>query len=182
MDDPGNVPPNPEASYRRTVVYLDQARPARHDTTYQSPILQVASRLSPTEFVLLLHSASRQERLVMSVPRAQMPADLVGSYRFQAPVNRGQAPFYAYGVDKSDRPGGGESWLYDSWWLPSTGAVTGSLTLTAYNTQQHMLSGQFQLALTGVYDPRARSTDSPSRRCDLTLTGTFTNVPVTDTP
>lgn len=180
-DAPGSIPPSPEASYRRTVAYLDQARPAQHDTTYRSPALQVTSQLSSTECVISLRSASNQERLVFRVPRGQMPADLAGSYRFQAPINPGQAPSYSYGANKPDKPAGGESWVYNSWWLPSTGAVTGAVTLTAYNAKQHVLSGQFQLALTGVYDPRALSTTFASRRCDLTLTGTFTNAPVADT-
>jgi len=180
-DAPGNIPPSPQASYSRAVTYLDQARPARHDTTYRSPALQVSGQLSATDCVILLRPASNQEALVLRIPRAQMPGDLAGSYRFRAPVNPGQVPSYHYQVNMPDKPAGGNAWTYDSWWLPSTGAVTGAVTLTAYDAPHHLLSGQFQLALTGVYDPRARSTESPSRPCDLTLTGTFTNAPVTDT-
>ncbi|MDO7846542.1 hypothetical protein Q5H92_09260 [Hymenobacter sp. M29] len=178
-DDPGTVLPSPEANYSRAVVYLDQARPARHDTAYRTSALQVTGQLTATELVMSWRPASKQERLVLRIPRAQMPGDLAGTYRFQALINPGQAPSYSYFVNKMDKPDGGESWVYDSWWLPSTGAVTGAVTLTAYDARQHVLSGQFQLALTGVYDPRARSTDR-SRPCDLTLAGTFANVPVTD--
>ena len=102
----------------------------------------------------------------------------MGSYAFRAPVNPGEAPSYGYRVNKSDDPSGSRAWSYESWWLPSTGAAAGAIDITAYDAKRHLLSGRFRLALTSTYDPRASSTEFSTRRCDLTLTGAFANVPV----
>lgn len=172
--------PSPEASYSRAVTYLDQASPARHDTAYQSPALQIKAELSPKSCAIYLQPATNKESLVLSIPRAQMSAGLIGSYAFRGPVNPSAAPSYGYRVNTSDDPSGSKTWSYENWWLPSTGAVAGAVDLTAYDAKRHLLSGHFRLALTGTYDPRASSNEFSTRRCDLTLTGTFANVPVAD--
>jgi hypothetical protein len=178
--DEVEIKPTPEGSYRRAVVYLDQAKPARHDTVYQSPVLQLSAKRGREGYTIYLLTPNTMEEVGLNIPRAQMPANLVGSYPFRAPISRGQAAYYHYLATKTDKPNGGVATGYDSSWLPSTGAVTGAVNITAYDAKQHVLSGQFQLVLTGVYDPRALRTERITRRCDLTLEGTFTNVPVTD--
>lgn len=172
--------PSPEASYSRAVTYLDQASPARHDTAYQQPALQVEARLSPSSLGIFLQPTTKKESLSLNIPRAQMPGGFVGSYAFRAPVNPGQAPSFDYTVNKPDKPLGGDSWAYMSWWLPSTGAAAGEVEITSYDAKRHLLGGRFRLALTSVHDPRALNSEFRPRRCDLTLTGTFANVPVTE--
>lgn len=177
--DEAEIIPAPEGSYSRAVVYLDQATPARHDTAYQSPRLQLSAKLSRGSYTIFLVSPTSQDEVGLTIPRALMPATLVGRYPFQVPS---QGARYNYLAQKPDKPAPAsrDAWAYDSSWLPSTGAVTGAVDITAYDAQHHLLSGRFQLALTGVYDPRALSTELITRRCNLTLTGTFTHVPVVD--
>lgn len=173
--------PSPEASYSRTVVYLDQAKPARHDTTYQAPALQATAKLDAKSCVVFLQAATGKAGLAFGIPRAQLTPGFVGSYAFRAPINPSQGPNYRYWVNAANDPSGSNSWVYESWWLTSTGAATGTLDITAYDTKRQLLSGRFKLALTGTYDPRASSTEFSTRRCDLTLAGTFANVLVADT-
>lgn len=164
------------------MVYLDQVQPARHDTTYRSPVLQLSASLNRAQCNLLFFTPTNQDRLGLAIPRTLLPATLRGRYPFRAPIPVGQGAYYRYIAQKPDKAAlaSRDAWTYDSSWLPSTGAVTGAIEITAYDAQHHLLSGRFELALTGVYDPRAQSRVLISRRCDLTLTGTFTNVPVTE--
>lgn len=180
--DEADIRPTPEGSYSRAVVYLDQAKPARHDTAYQSPVLHLSAKLSRGSYTIYLVTPTSQDEVGLTIPRALMPATLVGRYAFQAPIKPSQGAYYHYLAQKPDKPAPAsrDAWAYDSSWLPSTGAVTGAVDITAYDAQHQLLSGRFQLALTGVYDPRALSTEYITRRCDLTLTGTFTNVPVAE--
>lgn len=180
--DEAEMIPSPAGNYSRTVVYLDQAKPARHDTAYQSPPLHLSAKLSRGSYTIYLVTPTSQDEVGLTIPRALMPATLIGRYPFQAPIKPSQGAYYHYLAQKPDKPAPAsrDAWAYDSSWLPSTGAVTGAVDITAYDAPHHLLSGRFQLALTGVYDPRARSTEDITRRCDLTLTGTFTHVPVVD--
>ncbi|RZJ93146.1 MAG: hypothetical protein EOO60_05695 [Hymenobacter sp.] len=177
--DEADIRPTPEGSYSRAVVYLDQAQPARHDTVYQSAHLQLSAKLNQGRCVIFLVNPTSLDEVGFDIPRAQMPATLVGRYPFYVPSQGARYSYLAQMPDKP-APASRDAWGYDSSWLPSTGAVSGAVDITAYDAQHHVLSGRFVLALTGVYDPRALSGQYKTRRCDLTLTGTFTNVPVTD--
>lgn len=172
--DEAEIRPTPEGSYSRAVVYLDQAKPARHDTVYQTSVLQLSARRSRGNYKIFLVNPTSKDEVGFSIPRAQMP---IGRYPFYVPS---QGTRYSYLAQKPDKPAPAstDAWAYDSSSLPSTGTVSGAVEITAYDDQHHVLSGRFLLALTNVNDPRALK--SITRRCDLTLEGTFTNVPVTD--
>jgi hypothetical protein len=106
------------------------------------------------------------------VDRSQLSKDLAGTYAYKSKGNSTTPPttlnYYAIipGYD------GRSSWVFGS----LIHYPIGSLTITAYDAQRKLLSGRFTATMANTSDPMETDNAPISRRCDLSLSGTFTDL------
>lgn len=120
----------------------------------------------------------RAEGLSFRVARAQLTAAMVGTYGYKTKLDRTPPTDFTYTVQPSDYVAAGSNTLWAYWdyqYVP-----TGAFTFTAYDAPRRLLSGRFAATWPNVHDPLAASTVYPPRWGDITLDGTFVNVPIQD--
>jgi len=168
--------PAAEATYSRTVTYLDATSPSRFDSIFKSPVLEPFVWQNANDFTVFVTRPPDHETLAFSFARAKLPANPVGTYRFKTVLNATPDVDFAYRIvyDRR-RPGSTSWWVYDGSSIP-----TGSFTITAYDAAHRLVSGRFEVNISDVSDPFALSNTSPNRRCRINFEGTFTNAPVQD--
>jgi hypothetical protein len=167
--------PEAEATYSRTVVYLDAASPSRLDSTFKSPTLKPFARQNATVFTVFLQPLPNREAVSFNLLRANLPASRVGTYTLKTKQDATRDTDFEYRIEKPDTKGY-SNWLYSR----LVHSPTGSFTITAYDATHHLVSGNFTVDLANVSDPFALNSEFSPRRCNLKLQGSFTNAPVED--
>lgn len=168
--------PAAEATYTRSVTYLDTASPSQLDSTLKSSILKPFVQQNADYFTVFVERPLNREIVSFSFVRAKLLANPVGTYRFKTGLDATPEVDFAYRIvhDKSG-PGSTSWWVYDR-----SNSPTGSLTITAYNAAHRLISGRFEVSISDASDPFALYSTYPNRRCKLSFQGTFTNAPVQD--
>ena len=170
---PKPTAPEPTATVTRNIAYRDAARPARRDTVFQEATLTPSAELSGSTLFVNLRTKPNREGFLFALNRSRLSATLVGSYSYQsrqdvaAPTN---LQYYRF-MPGSD---GTQSWSFGS----LVNIPTGTIIITAYDTERQLLSGTFTAGISDASDPFEEDNAPTSRRCTIALSGTFTNVSV----
>jgi hypothetical protein len=170
--------PAAEATFSRTVTYLDMASPSRLDSTFKSPVFKSFAQQNATYFTVFLQRQPDHEALTFNFVRAKLPANPIGTYSFKTQQDDTPAVDVAYRIAMAVPTGSG-SRIYDRY----ISSPTGSFTITGYTSDAHRIlsvSGRFEVNVPNVSDPFALYSTNMPRRCNLSLQGTFTNAPVQD--
>ena len=170
--------PAAEATYSRTVTYLDTAKPSQLDSTFKSPIIKAFVQQNANYFTVFVQRPPEREAISFSFVRAKLPANPIGTYTFKTKQDDTPEVDVAYRIGMADRRGS-NNWVYDRLLYNPTG----SFTIIGYTSDAHRIlsvSGRFEVNIPNASDPFALySTDVP-RRCNMSFKGTFTNAPVQD--
>jgi hypothetical protein len=178
-EDPApEVLPEATSLLNRSIYYLETG--ARLDTTFQTKAVRAFAAQSTKELKVGVSALPSSEGINFTFDRTQLTPDLVGTYPLKtittvngAPTN---AAFVSYFYDLRPTNGTG-TYLY----LSSTAKVSGTFTITAYDVRRKLLSGQYEAVFTRTKDPNSPVRDTDSwYKCDITVKGSFDNVPLTE--
>lgn len=167
--------PAAEATYTRSVTYLDTASPSRLDSTFKAPILKTFARQNKNVFTVFLQPLPNRESVSFNLLRGQLPANRLGTYSYKTKQDASAATDFEYRIEKPDKVGS-SNWLYSR----LLHSPTGSFTITVYDESRHVVSGNFTVDLADVSDPFALDSEFRPRRCNMKLQGTFANAPIED--
>ncbi|TGE27711.1 hypothetical protein [Hymenobacter metallicola] len=171
--DPTPEPlPEPTVVYNRSIVYADNGQ--RRDTVFQAKQVVATSIQNKTDFYVRVAPATSSETVSFILDRTKIKASLVGSYTLKNMKNFDvQDADVTYSYRLAENLGGGTVLFF------SKGQnLTGNLIITAYDAKRQLLSGSYDVIMPGNYDPTVAYSSFPKRRCDITLRGSFTNIPL----
>ncbi|SNC76633.1 hypothetical protein SAMN06265337_3485 [Hymenobacter gelipurpurascens] len=173
-DDREDTPePLPEASatYSRSIVYQDNGQ--RRDTTFQAKQLEEFVSQTTQSLVVGVQPTTTTEGINFTFDRTKLPAALTGTYTLKTLRDRALDADLTYYYDLPESRGGGTI-LYFS----SIQHISGSFSISSYDAKRQLLSGTYTATLTGASDPTVAYSTFPKRACNITVTGTFANVPL----
>lgn len=163
--------PEPAVTYSRSIVYQDNGQ--HRDTTFQAKQLQGFVTQTAQSLFVGVQPTTTTEGINFTLDRTKLPVALTGTYTLKTIRDRTLDADLTYYYDLPESRGGGTI-LYPS----SMQHITGNLTISSYDAKRQLLSGTYTATLTGASDPTVAYGTFPKRSCDITVTGTFTNVPV----
>lgn len=163
--------PEPAMTYSRSIVYHDNGQ--HRDTTFQAQQLEAYANQDAQQLAIGVHPATTTEGVGFVLDRAKLPTSLTGTYTLKTLRDRTRDADVTYYYDLPESLGGGTI-LYFS----NMQHLTGNLTITRYDAKRHLLSGTYTTTLEGSNDPVVQYSTFPKRKCDITITGTFTNIPL----
>ncbi|RPD49433.1 hypothetical protein DNI29_01110 [Hymenobacter sediminis] len=163
--------PEPTVTYSRSIVYQDNGQ--HQDTTFQAPQLKGNVTQTAQSLSVSVEPTTRTEGIGFALDRTKLAAALTGTYTLKTLRDQTLNADVRYYYDQPESLGGGTI-LYFS----SLQHVTGSFTISSYDAKRQLLSGTYTATLTGASDPTVAYSTFPKRKCDITVTGTFANVPL----
>ncbi|TGE09481.1 hypothetical protein [Hymenobacter fodinae] len=163
--------PEPAVTYSRSIVYQDNGQ--HRDTTFQAPQLKGSVAQTAQSLSVGVGPTTGTEGMGFALDRAKLPATLTGTYTLKTLRDRTLDADVTYYYDLPESRGGGTI-LYPS----SMQHVSGSFTISSYDAKRQLLSGTYTATLTESNDPTVAYSTFPKRKCDITITGTFANVPL----
>lgn len=165
------VIPEMELMLDRTFMYHDT-----HETkaaTYETKDLQTAFVIENDQLTLFLDSGT--DGVSFEIEEDKLTSGYVGEYSLKSlpnPDNGDANTTYFY---KNSAPSG-------SAYFGQANFINGSVEITNYNEKHKLISGTFELTMQDVPDPTITYPTPNSRRCDVTVTGTFENAKLTTNP
>ncbi|UPL48930.1 hypothetical protein [Hymenobacter sublimis] len=163
--------PEPTVTYSRSIVFQDNGQ--HRDTTFQAPQLKGNVTQTTQSLSVSVEPITRTEGIGFALDRTKLAAALTGTYTLKTLRDQTLHADVRYYYDQPESLGGGTI-LYFS----SMQHVTGSFTISSYDAKRQLLSGTYTATLTGSGDPTVAYSTFPKRKCDITITGTFANVPL----
>ncbi|GGG38773.1 hypothetical protein [Hymenobacter glacieicola] len=163
--------PEPTVTYSRSIVYQDNGQ--HRDTTFQAPQLKGSVTQNAQSLSVSVEPITRTEGIGFALDRTKLAAALTGTYTLKTLRDQTLNVDVRYYYEQSESLGGGTI-LYFS----NMQHVTGSFTISSYDAKRQLLSGTYTATLTGSSDPTVAYGTFPKRKCDITVTGTFANVPL----
>lgn len=163
--------PEPTMSYSRSIIYQDNGQ--RRDTTFQVAQLKGYATQMAKSLSVGVEPITGTEGIGFGLDRTKLSAALTGAYTLQTLRDRTLDAEVSYYYDLPESLGGGTT-IYPS----SMQNVTGSFVISSYDARRQLLSGTYTATLTGASDPTVPYMTFPKRRCDITVAGTFANIPV----
>jgi hypothetical protein len=173
-DDREQTPePTPESSltYSRSIVYEDNGQ--HRDTTFQASQLKGYVTQTAQSLSVGVAPTTSTEGIGFELERAKLPAALTGNYTLKTLRDRTLDADVSYYYDLPESRGGGTI-IY----LSNMQYVSGSFTISSYDAKRQLLSGTYTATLTSASDPTVAYSTFPKRKCDINVTGTFANVPL----
>lgn len=162
--------PQATATYRRTFFY--PANSAVLDTVYAALLLRAVAGQDANELNISIGTTKPDENVNFRIERSRIKPGTAGTYSLKTAQSPGQGDASVTYYCQS----GSGGYLYFS----TANRLTGSLTVTGYDAARKLLSGRYTVELPDASDPTAAPTTFPKQRCNITLTGTFDNVLVTE--
>ncbi|RSK43750.1 hypothetical protein [Hymenobacter rigui] len=163
--------PEPTMTYSRAIVYQDNGQ--HRDTTFQAAQLKAFVTQTAQSLTVGVQPATTTEGISFELDRTKLPAALAGTYTLQTLRDKTLDAASSYYYDLPESLGGGTV-IYPS----SMQHVTGSFVISGYDAKRQLLSGTYTATLTGASDPTVAYSTFPKRKCDITVSGTFANIPV----
>ncbi|MCA8832467.1 hypothetical protein [Hymenobacter pini] len=163
--------PEPSITYSRAIVYQDNGQ--RRDTTFQAAQLAASATQSAQSLSVGVAPATTAEGIRFTLDRTKLPTTFTGAYTLQTLRDRTLDAETRFYYDLPESLGGGTV-IYPS----SMQHVTGSFVISSYDAKRQLLSGTYTATLTGASDPTVAYSTFPKRKCDITVSGTFANIPV----
>ncbi|MCB2406465.1 hypothetical protein [Hymenobacter lucidus] len=165
--------PSTETTLTRSIVYHDQARPTRRDTTFQTKVLVSEAWQYGPYFDVRVYPRAGKEGLVFNLERGSMPAALEGTYSLKTVENFDALDTeVSYSFEIPNTMGGSNQ--YNS----NFHTVAGDFTITKFDTQRLLLDGTYTVTLVDVKDPMAVYGAPNPRHCDVIIRGRFSNLPL----
>jgi hypothetical protein len=165
-----SVAPAPAHNELERVLYYP-ASAISAGVSYAPADVNASGRLA-TELLLSFSSARGQDAITFTLPVARLTADLVGSYALQSqPTPAAGIAQVAYTLTLT----GSATSLSGRLYLSNANRLEGQVVLTAYDPHRRLLSGTYTVKLNDIDDPYS---STPSQRCNLTLQGSFANLPL----
>lgn len=161
----------PAVNYSRSIVYHDNG--PRRDTTFQVQQLEAYANQDAQNLAIGVHPAATTEGIGFVLNRVKLSATLTGTYTLNTLRDRTRDADVTYYYDLPESLGGGTILYFNN-----AQHLTGNLTITGYDTKRQLLNGTYTTTLEGASDPTVPYTTFPKRKCDITITGTFTNIPL----
>lgn len=161
--------PEPAVAYSRSIVYQDNGQ--HRDTTFQAKQLGAYITQTPQSLSVSVRPTATTEGISFALDRTKLPATLAGTYTLKTlrdPALEADVSYF-YALPESQ---GGGTVIYPS----SMQHITGSFVISSYDAKRQLLSGTYTATLTGASDPTVKYSTFPKRKCDITISGTFTNV------
>ncbi|QIX61212.1 hypothetical protein FY528_03195 [Hymenobacter lutimineralis] len=128
--------------------------------------------------LLYVHFDAKEGRdaVNFTIERSQLTAAIIGTYTLKSmPNTESGAADVRYVYYRENKPGSISGSIYDS----NNSHMGGQLTVTAYDAKRHLLSGSYEMRMENITDPTDASWDPTDKeRCNLTLWGTFSNLPI----
>jgi hypothetical protein len=165
--------PAAEGTYSRSVTYLDTTSLSRRDSTFKTPVLKTFARQNANYLTIFLQPTPDREVVTLSVLRAKLPTNLVGTYTFKTKLDNTPDAEFEYRIEIADKRGSSH-WVY-SWLIHNP---IGSFTITGYDAKHQLVSGRFEVNMAGVSDPFALDSEFRPRRCNMAFQGSFANAPI----
>lgn len=163
--------PEPTMTYSRAIVYQDNGQ--HRDTTFQAAQSKAYVTQTAQSLVVGVNPATSSESISFELSRPKLPAALTGTYTLQTLRDQTLDAASTYQYRQPESLGGGTI-IYPS----SMQHVTGNFVISGYDAKRQLLSGTYTATLTGASDPTVAYGTFPKRKCDITVSGTFTNIPV----
>ncbi|QJX46643.1 hypothetical protein HMJ29_06705 [Hymenobacter taeanensis] len=163
--------PEPAVTYSRSIEYQDNGQ--HRDTTFQAQQLKAYVNQNAQSISMGIAPATGTEGIGFTLDRAKLPATLTGTYTLKTLRDRTLDADVSYYYDLPESRGGG-TLIYPS----SMQHVTGSFIISSYDVKRQLLSGTYTATLTGASDPTVAYGTYPKRKCNITVTGTYVNVPL----
>ncbi|MBC5991789.1 hypothetical protein [Pontibacter cellulosilyticus] len=114
-----------------------------------------------------------RDAIAFSINKPQVAAGYVGTYALKSLPDPATG---AVDVRYSYRKDGNTYSVY----LSSSSTMEGHFTITAYDAKHKLISGNYEMKMRRAFDPKASEVSlENTRRCDITIQGTFTNVKIT---
>lgn len=163
--------PEPAVTYSRSIVYQDNGQ--HRDTTFQAKQLKGFVTQTAEGLSVGADLATGTEGIGFELNRLKLPATLTGTYTLKTLRDRTLDADVIYYYKLPESRGGGTI-LYPS----NMQHVTGNLIISRYDAKRQLLSGTYTATLTGASDLTVAYGTFPKRSCDITVTGTFSDVPL----
>lgn len=164
--------PEPTATFSRSIRYHDNTE--RRDTTYPAQTLGTYAGQNAQTLTVGVHAKALNEGIRFALDRARLPAALSGTYTLRtAQEFLTRDADLTYYFDVPPARGGGTSF-----YLSNSQTLTGSFTIAAYDANRQLLSGTYTTTLVNAPDPRAPAFSTARRRCDIIISGSFTDIPL----
>jgi hypothetical protein len=141
--------------------------------SYTQQSMRLTGKLDATALLLGFNVPEGSDFIGFSIPVSALSASLPGSYRLQDPQHSAGAVVetrYTYTILNAS--GTFKSRLFFS----NANAMVGKVVITAYDSQRRLLTGSFEMAMDGVYDPRDSAPAPTPSLCNVKVTGTFENL------
>jgi hypothetical protein len=171
LEDQPEPLPESSATYSRSIVYDDNEQ--HRDTTFQAQHLKMYASQNAESLTIGVHPATSTEGISFTLDRDKLPAALTGTYTLKTLRDGTLDANVAYYYDLPASLGGGTI-LYAS----NVQHITGSLTITGYDAKRQLLDGTYTTTLEDSSDPTVKYSTFPKWECNITISGTFTNVPL----
>jgi hypothetical protein len=157
--------PTPSFVYSSEFTNFDPLHPDRK-TTYTTS--QISANATATTTRLQVHVGVAGEDLYLDLPLAALTTQWVGTYALRCP----QRPADPVAVTYCYYPTSRSAVTYEFATIYMRQPLAGSLTITAYDARQHLLSGYFAVNAWQQLDPQQVAVYVS----DFTLTGAFSQV------
>lgn len=165
------VVPQAMINFNRSILYLDNDQ--RIDTTYTTPELKAQITQYADNLSISISPVNNNEKVFFLIDRKRMSAELTGTYTLKTLLDENLDSEVRYFYVQPDSLGGGTI-IYPG----NTQHVKGSFTISSYDSRRKILSGIFSATMAGTNDPTVSYFAYPKRKCDITVTGIFNNIPV----
>ncbi|WP_018478033.1 hypothetical protein [Pontibacter roseus] len=162
--------PEPEASLNRTFDFKNADEDEKATYTLGAFESHLVLENGKLELAFSPAAPTGKDALVFKIKSTDIPSGYVGKYSVKSlpetEAGKAETTYYHYlGT------GGGSA-------LMSGGnTMAGEVEITAFDTQNQLASGKFEITMPDAYDPtRYNPNLDDARKCDITVTGFFKNL------
>ncbi|RTQ48492.1 hypothetical protein EJV47_16100 [Hymenobacter gummosus] len=144
--------------------------------SYAPADVKATGRLTTDQLLLSFGPEAGQDAVDFVLPVARLTAGLTGTYALQSlPTPATGVVQVAYTFTTSRTGSGTSGRLF----LSNANYMDGQVVITAYDQRRRLLSGNYTVRMNDISDPYSTAMSSPpAARCNLTLNGSFENLPL----
>ncbi|UOQ51202.1 hypothetical protein [Hymenobacter cellulosivorans] len=161
--------PDPAPTYALSHYFYYPATNGAAAVIHPNQDITGKAQLHPT--VLALDFEAKADMPHFEIERAQLKPDWKGVYPLRCRARPADPVFVSY----SYHTDGYRIFRFSDF----TQTLTGHVTITAYDTKRQLISGTYEVQAPGQTDPLEFSIDT---KCDITLSGSFTDLKVKPQP
>ncbi|AKD04791.1 hypothetical protein POKO110462_10105 [Pontibacter korlensis] len=172
--DPDEVTPTAQAELNRAIVYSYEQPQSFLVKLYGEGSTETYASYDTEHFGISIGAPLNvgKDNITFVISEEDLKSNLSGAYTLKTlpDVSEGQVDVtYSYLRDAHTR----------SIITSDKSNIEGHFTISAHDTKRHLVSGTYELVIPNAYDPTVDQFTEPNlRRCDISISGSFTNVKV----